>query len=73
MPSVVTGLTVLSDALLTFLCTSSRTSKADWETHKHYCDNVKKNRAPFNQGRVLTDLIDLHIFDFIQGNMDTHL
>ncbi|KAF6039878.1 hypothetical protein EB796_001801 [Bugula neritina] len=49
----------------------SRYRKAVWETEPDYCDGVKQT-PPFNSGRVLIDLIDLHIFDFIQGNMDRH-
>ena len=44
----------------------SRYNKAEWETNQDYCDGVKE-RSPFDEGRVLLDLIDLHIFDFIQG------
>lgn len=45
---------------------SSRYNKAEWETNPDYCDGVKE-RSPFNEGRSLLDLVDLHIFDFIQG------
>lgn len=50
----------------------SRRSKAGWETDSNYCDGVRK-KPPFDKGRVLLDLIDLHIFDFIQGRLQHNL
>lgn len=49
---------------IVFVC--SRYKKALWETNPDYCDKVKET-PPFNEGRVLIDLIELHIFDFLQG------
>lgn len=49
----------------------SKFDKADWETDPGYCSKVKQEE-PFNDGRTLFDLIDLTIFDFLQGNMDRH-
>ena len=51
--------------LIDILC-CSRYKKALWETDPDSCDVIKK-RPPFDKGRVLIDLIELHIYDFIQG------
>ncbi|XP_059167518.1 extracellular serine/threonine protein CG31145-like [Physella acuta] len=45
--------------------------KAVWENNDTYCDlEVKTN--PFYQKRPLLDLVDMSIFDFLQGNLDRH-
>lgn len=44
----------------------SRTKRAEWEDDQEYCEGVK-HQPPFDEGRVLIDLIDLHIFDYVQG------
>lgn len=51
----------------------SKFKKAVWETNDTYCENVKHAR-PYsdNAGKLLLDIIDMHIFDFITGNMDRH-
>lgn len=49
----------------------SKHRKAYWEAYDDLCEKVKQ-RAPYNKGRRLLDLIDMHIFDFFQGNMDRH-
>lgn len=49
----------------------SKHRKAYWEAYDDLCEKVKQ-RPPYNKGRRLLDLIDMHIFDFLQGNMDRH-
>lgn len=44
---------------------------AYWEVKDDLCDLVKQE-PPFNKYRRLLDLIDMHIFDFLMGNMDRH-
>ena len=48
----------------------SKRKKADWEVKEDYCKGVK-TRPPFHQGRLLLDLIDLHILDFLTGYFQT--
>ena len=45
--------------------------KADWETNDTYCETVR-HKAPFNNGKLLLDMIDAHTFDFLTGNKDRH-
>ena len=40
--------------------------KADWETDMNYCRGVR-NKPPYNSGRRLLDLMDMAVFDFLQG------
>ncbi|XP_067946072.1 extracellular serine/threonine protein CG31145-like [Watersipora subatra] len=49
----------------------SRSKRVQWEDDPNYCQEVKAT-IPFDKGRSLLDLMDLHVFDFIQGNMDRH-
>ena len=44
----------------------SKHRKAYWEAYDDLCEKVKQ-RPPYNKGRRLLDLIDMHIFDFLQG------
>ena len=44
---------------------------AYWEVKNDLCDLVKRE-PHFNKYRRLLDLIDMHIFDFLMGNMDRH-
>ncbi|XP_055945979.1 extracellular serine/threonine protein CG31145-like isoform X3 [Argiope bruennichi] len=46
--------------------------KAAWETDSFYCVNQVKTVAPYNHGRRIYDLMDLHIMDYLTGNMDRH-
>lgn len=46
----------------------SKHRKAYWEAYDDLCEKVKQ-RAPYNKGRRLLDLIDMHIFDFFQGKV----
>ncbi|CAH1795312.1 unnamed protein product [Owenia fusiformis] len=49
----------------------SRRRKAAWETDDTYCEGVR-NRTPYVNSRQLLDLMDMAVFDFIQGNLDRH-
>ena len=42
-----------------------------WEVMDDLCD-LDKQEPPFNKHRRLLDLIEMHIFDFLMGNMDRH-
>jgi hypothetical protein len=44
---------------------------AYWEVKDDLCDLVKPE-PPFHKYRRLLDLIEMHIFDFVMGNMDRH-
>ncbi|ELU08369.1 hypothetical protein CAPTEDRAFT_181850 [Capitella teleta] len=44
---------------------------AEWEKDDSYCDHVVAT-PPYDKGRRLLDLIDMAVFDFLQGNMDRH-
>lgn len=46
--------------------------RARWEyDDEHYCVDVQK-MAPFDSGRLLLDIIDACVFDYIVGNADRH-
>ncbi|KAK3089025.1 hypothetical protein FSP39_000214 [Pinctada imbricata] len=49
----------------------SKHRKAYWEVYDDLCDKVR-DKPPYNNGRRLQDLIDTHVFDFLQGNLDRH-
>lgn len=49
----------------------SKYKKASWETNSDYCEGVKQE-AIYKNNRRLVELIDMHIFDFLIGNMDRH-
>ncbi|XP_041363679.1 extracellular serine/threonine protein kinase FAM20C-like [Gigantopelta aegis] len=49
----------------------SKHRKAYWEVYDDLCEKVR-NRPPYNSGRRLLDLMDLAVFDFLQGNLDRH-
>ena len=40
--------------------------KVVWETDMNYCRGIR-NKPPYNSGRRLLDLMDLAVFDFLQG------
>ena len=46
----------------------SKFRKAEWETNNQYCDGIR-NRTPYrdNSRKLLLDIVDMHIFDFITG------
>jgi hypothetical protein len=44
---------------------------AYWEVKDDLSDLVKQE-PPFNKYRRILDLIEMHIFDFVMGNMDRH-
>ncbi|KAL4217601.1 hypothetical protein ACF0H5_022343 [Mactra antiquata] len=45
--------------------------KAYWEEHDDLCDKVR-HESPYNNGKILLDMIDAHTFDFLTGNKDRH-
>lgn len=49
----------------------SKHRKAYWELYDDLCGRVQE-KEPYNSGRRLLDIIDMHIFDFLTGNMDRH-
>ncbi|KAJ8313280.1 hypothetical protein KUTeg_009169 [Tegillarca granosa] len=49
----------------------SKHRKAYWEVYDDLCEKVKQ-RPPYDSGRRLLDLIDMHVFDFLTGNLDRH-
>lgn len=49
----------------------SKFRKAYWETHDDLCDTIR-DEPPFNNGKLLFDMIDAHTFDFLTGNKDRH-
>lgn len=40
--------------------------KAYWEEHDDLCDVIRYD-SPFNNGKILLDIIDAHTFDFLTG------
>ena len=44
----------------------SKHRKAYWEVYDDLCQQVQE-KEPYNQGRRLLDIIDMHIFDFLTG------
>ncbi|XP_052765521.1 extracellular serine/threonine protein CG31145-like isoform X2 [Mya arenaria] len=50
---------------------SRKFRKAYWELHDDLCETVRYEE-PFNNGKILLDMIDSHTFDFLQGNKDRH-
>lgn len=49
----------------------SKWRKAYWETNDDLCETVR-NESPYNNGKLLLDMIDSHTFDFLTGNKDRH-
>ncbi|XP_063164205.1 extracellular serine/threonine protein kinase FAM20C-like [Candoia aspera] len=49
----------------------SKTKKAEWELNENYCAQVRKT-PPYNNTARLLSLIDMHLLDFLMGNMDRH-
>lgn len=50
----------------------SKRQKAPWETDDKHCDEKVRDLFPYNTDRRLLELIDMHVFDFLGGNMDRH-
>jgi extracellular serine/threonine protein kinase FAM20C len=49
----------------------NRKRKADWEINQNYCtENVFTD--DLFQSKLLLDLMDMAVFDFLTGNMDRH-
>ena len=40
-----------------------------WEMDESYCNGVKE-KSPYDEGRILIDIVDMHIFDFITGTVN---
>ncbi|XP_045180919.2 extracellular serine/threonine protein CG31145-like isoform X2 [Mercenaria mercenaria] len=49
----------------------SKYRKAYWEKNDDLCDTIR-NESPYNNGKLLLDMIDAHTFDFLSGNKDRH-
>lgn len=49
----------------------SKFRKAYWEENTDMCSQVR-NEDPYNNGKILLDMIDAHTFDFLTGNKDRH-
>lgn len=49
----------------------SKKKRAEWEDDQNYCSEQVIQDIDY-QGKLLLDLIDMSIFDFIIGNMDRH-
>lgn len=49
----------------------SKRKKAEWESNDNYCQEQVFQDTEL-QGKILLDLMDMSIFDFIIGNMDRH-
>jgi hypothetical protein len=45
----------------------SKFRKAYWEENTDMCSQVR-NEDPYNNGKILLDMIDAHTFDFLTGN-----
>ncbi|CAM1325016.1 FAM20A (predicted) [Pycnogonum litorale] len=50
----------------------SKRKKAKWEKNPYYCEEKVLTKSKYNSGRLLLDMIDMYIFDFLTGNMDRH-
>lgn len=49
----------------------NKKKKAEWETNEKYCiENVFQDDV--YQSKLILDLMDMAVFDFITGNMDRH-
>lgn len=46
---------------------------ADWQEDNDYCTKTVKRQKDYAHGRKLLDLIDLHILDFLIGNISDSL
>jgi hypothetical protein len=44
---------------------------ADWEKDEAYCDHVIAT-PPYDSGRRLLDIMDMAVFDFLQGRSPTY-
>jgi hypothetical protein len=63
---------IMKDIMLNPWWRTHREDKlAYWEVKDDLCDLVKPE-PPFHKYRRLLDLIEMHIFDFVMGNMDRH-
>lgn len=51
--------------------TYTKKKKAEWETNERYCEEKLFQDMTYHS-KLLLDIMDLSIFDFITGNMDRH-
>ncbi|KRX78770.1 Extracellular serine/threonine protein kinase FAM20C [Trichinella sp. T6] len=53
---------------------SKMRQKAEWQLDNSYCKTklLSNSSSPFSEGRLLLDLIDMSILDFLMGNQDRH-
>ncbi|KRZ39524.1 Extracellular serine/threonine protein kinase FAM20C, partial [Trichinella pseudospiralis] len=53
---------------------SKMKQKAEWQLDNNYCKTklLSNSSSPFSEGRLLLDLIDMSILDFLMGNQDRH-
>uniref|UniRef100_A0A5S6QRH0 Fam20C domain-containing protein n=1 Tax=Trichuris muris TaxID=70415 RepID=A0A5S6QRH0_TRIMR len=53
---------------------SKKKQKAEWQQDNTYCQRrlITNASSPFSKGRMLLDLIDLSVLDFLMGNQDRH-
>lgn len=42
----------------------------EWETNPDFCHKIREN--DMYKGRLLFEMIDMSIFDFLMGNTDRH-
>ena len=52
------------------LCSKFR--KAYWEENDDLCDSIR-HETPYNNGKLLLDMIDAHTFDFLSGMTSLNL
>ena len=50
----------------------SKFRKAYWELNGDLCDQVKE-QEPFNNTKILLDMIDTHTFDFLTGKQRIYM
>ncbi|XP_041364841.1 extracellular serine/threonine protein kinase FAM20C-like [Gigantopelta aegis] len=49
----------------------SKHRKAYWEVYDDLCEKIRY-KPLYSSGRRLLDIMDMHIFDFLTGNLDRH-
>lgn len=60
----ISAMTILYTAGINYHCSKFR--KAYWEMNDDLCDQVR-GMSPFNNTKILLDMIDTHTFDFLTG------
>ncbi|KAM3727098.1 Extracellular serine/threonine protein [Dirofilaria immitis] len=51
---------------------SKKNQIAEWQRNMDYCRESVKTTKPYAHGRMLLDLIDFHVMDYLIGNQDRH-